>query len=79
MIKTANSVQEFQTIVMADLKSHNILTQKAILKSTLNYWCGDAECSNSGNTEIIRYKAVITFILLVSNLYLLRLEHTRSR
>lgn len=35
MIKTANTEHEFKDIVMADLKSHNILTQKAILKSTL--------------------------------------------
>lgn len=63
MIKTANTEHEFKDIVMADLKSHNILTQKAILKSTLNYWSGDAQCSNSGNTEIISYKAVITFMV----------------
>lgn len=63
MIKTANSVQEFQTIVMTDLKSHNILTQKAKLDPVRNLWYGTAECSNSGNTEIIRYKAVITFMV----------------
>ena len=64
MIKTANTEQKFKDIVISDLKSHNILTQKAILKSTLNYWYdGDTQCSNSGHTEIIRYKAVITFMV----------------
>lgn len=61
MIKTANTEQEFKDIVMTDLKSHNILTQKAIVKSTLNYWYGDDQCTNSGHTEIVNYKAVITF------------------
>ena len=63
MIKTAKTEQEFKDIVMSDLKSHNILTQKAILKSTLNYWAGSAQCSNSGNTEIVNYKSSITFMV----------------
>ena len=60
MIKTAKTEQEFKDIVMADLKSHNILTQKAKLNS-MCYWFGKAQASNSGNTEIINYKASFTF------------------